>query len=313
MKKFLPIILIIFSVAVIQAQNKIAVTIDDLPLSRIRYYEKDYYQLVTDKLIENLKNQNAPVIGFVNEYKLYTDSTLDESKVKQLKKWVDAGFELGNHTFSHPSANKIPIEEYKQDIIKGERITKEFLKTAGKEMRYFRHPFLQTGLSLEVKNEIEKFLRENGYKIAPVTIDNSEWAFSFAYDKAFNQHDSVLMKKIGEDYINYMRDRLEYWEGQSEALFGRNISHTLLIHANPLNADYYDELCNMIRAKDYEFITLDEALKDEAYQSEDRFIKSGGISWIHRWAITRGKGKDFFGNEPETPKYIWDFTGINYE
>lgn len=313
MKKILSAVLLILNFTLIQSQNKIAVTIDDLPLSRIPYYEKSYYQNVTDKLIENLKNRNAPIIGFVNEYKLYTDSALDKSKVDQLQKWIDAGFELGNHTFSHRSANSIPVEEYKQDIIKGEQITKELLKANGKKMRYFRHPFLHTGLSLEVKSEIEKFLSENGYKVAPVTIDNSEWAFSFAYDKAFNNKDSVLMKKIAVDYINYMRDKLKYWEEQSTALFGRNISHVFLIHANPLNADYYDELCNMIREKKYEFVTLDEALKDEAYQSEDKFIKNNGISWIHRWAITQGKKKDFFGNEPEVPEYIMDFTGLQYE
>ncbi|MBI1939274.1 MAG: polysaccharide deacetylase family protein [Ignavibacteriales bacterium] len=313
MKKFLSFVLLVLNFTLIQSQNKIAVTIDDLPLSRIPYYEKSYYQNVTDKLIENLKNQKVPVIGFVNEYKLYTDSTLDKSKVDQLQKWIDAGFELGNHTFSHRSANSIPVEEYKQDIIKGEQITKELLNADGKKMRYFRHPFLHTGLSLEVKNDIEKFLNENGYKTAPVTVDNSEWAFSFAYDKAFNNKDSVLMKKIAEDYINYMRDKLEYWEEQSTALFGRNISHVLLIHANPLNADYYDDLCAMIRERNYEFVTLDEALEDEAYQSEDRFIKNNGISWIHRWAITKGKKKDFFGNEPEVPEYIMDFTGLKYE
>ncbi|MEW6195021.1 MAG: polysaccharide deacetylase family protein [Bacteroidota bacterium] len=313
MKKFLSLSLLILNFTLIQSQNKISVTIDDLPLSRIPYYEKNYYQEITDKLIENLKDQHAPIIGFVNGYKLYTDSTLDESKVELLRKWIDAGFDLGNHTFAHKSANKIPVEEYKQDIINGEQVLRKLLETSGKQLKYFRHPYLQTGLSLEVKGEINDFLKEHGYEIAPVTIDNSEWAFSFAYDKAFNQHDFTLMKKIGEDYINYMRDKLEYWQEQSKALFGRNISHILLIHANPMNAEYYDELCNMIREKNYEFVSLDEVLKDEAYQSEDKFIKNSGISWIHRWAITQGKGKDFFGIEPEAPKYIWDFTGLKYE
>lgn len=295
------------------SQNKIAVTIDDLPLSRISYYEKNYYQTITDKLLENIKNQNAPVIGFVNESKLYTNDILDESKVELLRKWIDAGIELGNHTFSHRSANRIPTEEFLQDITKGEEITKKLLKEKGKGIRYFRHPFLHTGLSLETKSEIENFLTAHGYTIAPVTIDNAEWIFAAAYDKANAKSDTLLMKKIGNDYIGYMKDKFEYWEKQSNALFGRNIAHTLLIHANPLNSDYYDELCNMLREKEYEFITLDEALKDEAYKSEDRFIKNNGISWLHRWALTEGRKKDFFGNEPQVPKHIMGIAGIEHE
>ncbi|MDP3583303.1 MAG: polysaccharide deacetylase, partial [Ignavibacteria bacterium] len=63
----------------------------------------------------------------------------------------------------------------------------------------------------------------------------------------------------------------------------------------------------------YEFVTLEEALKDEAYKSPDTFIKNNGISWIHRWAITQGKKKDLFGNEPEASKWVSDYAGIDYE
>jgi len=58
-----------------------------------------------------------------------------------------------------------------------------------------------------------------------------------------------MMKNIGIDYIDYMKRKIEYWEDQSNKLFGRNINHVLLIHANALNAEYYDELCQMIREK----------------------------------------------------------------
>ncbi|MDP2039182.1 MAG: polysaccharide deacetylase, partial [Ignavibacteria bacterium] len=130
---------------------------------------------------------------------------------------------------------------------------------------------------------------------------------------ATKEKNGQMMNKIGEDYLSYMRLKLEYWESQSVALFGRNISQTLLIHANALNAEYFDELCEMIRKKYYAFVTLDEVLKDEAYKSPDAFIKNNGISWIHRWAITQGKKKDFFGNEPEASKWVADYARIDYE
>lgn len=295
------------------AQNKVAVTIDDLPLQRAGSYNREQNEAVTDKLIKNLASQKVPVIGFVNESKLYSKGQLESYKVDLLKRWLDAGFELGNHTFSHRSANQISADEFNKDIIRGEEITKPLEKSYGKDLRYFRHPYLHTGLSLETKYAIENFLKDNGYKIAPVTFDNSEWIYAAAYDKAVKEKNSEMMLKLGEDYLKYMKQKSEYWESQSVALFGRNIAQTLLIHANALNAEYFDELCAIFRQKDYEFVTLDEALNDEAYQSKDMFIKNNGISWIHRWAITQGKKVSFFGDEPESSKWVNDYAGIDYE
>lgn len=307
------ILLFLTLCANIFSQNKVAVTIDDLPLQRSGSYNREQNESVTDKLVKNLAMQKVPVIGFVNESKLYTNEQLDAYKVDLLKKWLDAGFELGNHTFSHRSANQISADEFTKDIIRGEEITKPLVKSYDMQLRYFRHPYLHAGLSLDTKYAIENFLKEHDYKIAPVTLDNSEWIYAAAYDKAVKEKDKEMMLKIGDDYLRYMRQKLEYWESQSIALFGRNISHTLLIHANALNAEYFDELCNIFRQKNYEFVALEEALKDETYQSKDTFVKNNGISWIHRWALTLGKKKDFFGSEPEASKWVNNYAGINYE
>lgn len=297
----------------ILSQNKIAVTIDDLPLQRMSPYTKELNETATKKLVENLSSQKVPVIGFVNEGKLFTSDQPVESKIALLKQWLDAGFELGNHSFSHKSANEIRVDEYTKDILRGEPITKKILAEHGMSMRYFRHPFLHTGLSLTKRDSINNFLSEHNYIIAPITFDNSEWIYGAAYDKAIKEKNEQMMNKIGKDYLSYMKLKLEYWESQSIALFGRNISQTLLIHANALNAEYFDDLCNVIREKEYSFVTLEEALKDEAYKSPDTFVKNNGISWIHRWAITQGKKKDFFGDEPEASKWVADYAGIDYE
>jgi len=63
----------------------------------------------------------------------------------------------------------------------------------------------------------------------------------------------------------------------------------------------------------YRFITLDEDLKDGAYFSADTFTGTGGISWIHRWAITRGVSKDFFKGEPTTPEFVMKLAGVTSE
>lgn len=301
-----------FSTAYGQNKN-ISVTMDDLPLQRIGHFKNDQCKIIIDKLIEKIKSEKAPIVGFVNEEKLQVDGKNDEAKIELLKDWLNASLDLGNHTFSHKSANRVPIEEYEKDILNGERVIRNLIEEKGKKLTYFRHPYLQTGRSLEVKNEIEKFLSEHNYVIAPVTIDNGEWIFGAAYEKAIDSSKTEMMKRIGDEYISYMKRKLEYWESQSISIFGRNINHILLIHANTLNADYYSKLLEMIHKKGYAFISLDEALKDEAYKSKDTFTGAGGISWIHRWAVTQGKKKEFFGDEPHVPEFVMKYAEVDSE
>lgn len=294
-------------------KSKIAVTIDDLPLQRIDHFENHKLQKIFIKLVKNIKAQRIPVIGFVNEKKIQINGEYDIRRIVLLKKWLNAGLDLGNHTFSHPSLHNLSNEKFEEEILKGEKITRELLNQNKKELKYFRHPYLQTGRSLKTKNAIEQFLSDHNYTVAPVTIDNADWIFASAYDKAIDSNKAEVMKQIGTEYINYMKSKIEYWQSQSVALFGRNINQVLLIHANTLNAEYFPELCTMIRSMNYKFVSLDEALHDETYKSNDTFIGNRGISWIHRWAITQGKKKDFFGEEPQVPNFIMKYAGMDYE
>jgi hypothetical protein len=60
----------------------------------------------------------------------------------------------------------------------------------------------------------------------------------------------------------------------------------------------------MMKRRGYKFITLDEALTDKAYASPDTFKGRGGITWLHRWALTAGKRGAFFAGEPQTAAFV---------
>jgi peptidoglycan/xylan/chitin deacetylase (PgdA/CDA1 family) len=294
--------------------RRVAVTIDDLPIAGpARKLSYDQHKVIFDKLISALSLQNIPIVGFVNGDQLMKEGKIDERKISFLKEWMRKGFDLGNHTYSHKSAHKISVEEYKKDIVDNDKLLRTVIEHEGKQMKYFRHPFLNTGLSLDIKHEIEKYLNELGYEIAPVTVDNSEWIFAAAYEKAFSADSANQMQQIGEEYIDYMNSKFEWYEKKSKELFEREIQQTLLIHANRLNADYFDDLCAMIKSRGYMFVSLEEAIKDEVYKTKDTFVRNNGISWIDRWALTAGKTKEFFIGEPRTPKVIMDIAGIYSE
>ena len=290
--------------------RRVAVTIDDLPTVNIVGSTENARNEVTQRLLASLGSRKIPAIGFVNESKLYEAGVLVPERLDLLGEWLNAGFELGNHSFSHPDLHRVSAEEFTDDIIRGETNLRLLLASYDRTPEYFRHPFLHTGRSLEIKRDVEDFLASNGYRVAPVTIDNSEWIFARAYVIARRQGDTELAESIGQDYVEYMLQMFAYYEDQSKQLFNRDISQVLLIHANELNADWLGALVDRLIDIGYRFVSLDAALADPAYESDDAYIGPGGITWIHRWAITRGVDPEMFRGEPTTPDYVLQLTEL---
>jgi hypothetical protein len=158
-----------------------------------------------------------------------------------------------------------------------------------------------TGRDLAAKRALERFLDEHGYVVAPVTIDNDEYLYAFAYDRARARGDAALMRRLGQDYLRYMREVFQFYETLSARILGREIPQVLLLHANLLNSEYLDDLVEIMKLRGYRFVSLDDALKDQAYEQPDAYTGPDGISWIQRWAITRGVAP---GEQPSAPEWV---------
>jgi peptidoglycan/xylan/chitin deacetylase (PgdA/CDA1 family) len=292
------------------ASRLMAITVDDLPVAQPSWHTDQQMERITSDLLATFENHRVRAVGFVNEGKLEHDGTADPFRVEVLKRWLDAGHELGNHGYSHLDLHRVPPDEWMADVVRGEKVTRPLVEAHGGKLRYFRHPFLHTGMSVEVQAETGEFLRSRGYTVAPVTIDNSEWIYGRAYSVAYNEGDEELKRRIGEDYVRYMLAVVAFYESQSEAIVGRPIPHVLLVHAYALNADWLGELLSELERRGYGWISLGEALEDPVYdRAVDGWTGRGGITWLHRWAITEGVDRSIFAGEPEPPGWISELPG----
>ncbi|HEX2209324.1 MAG TPA: polysaccharide deacetylase family protein [Longimicrobium sp.] len=289
-----------------QEGRAVAVTFDDLPALAQRDRSVETYERITDGLLRQIAQHRVPAIGFVNEEKLLTDGRVDPRRVATLRRWVDAGLELGNHAYSHPDFHTTPVDAYIADVARGDSVTRLVMEAAGRRPRFFRHPFLHTGRTLEDRRRFEAFLAERGYRVAPVTIDNYDYLFAAAYDLA---PDPATRGRVADEYIRYMEAVTAYYEQQSTTLLGREIPQVLLLHANNLNAEHFGRLAEMYRRRGYAFVPLEQALRDPAYASEDTYTGPAGITWIHRWALTQGKRGAAFAGEPTVPDWVQTLSG----
>jgi len=301
-----------------ESDRRIAVTIDDLPWARLDRITPPDLQARHRRLIDALRQADVPVVGFVNENKLEIDGQVSPQRLAMLGDWLEAGCELGNHTYAHADLHAVGIEAYEREILDGERQLRPLLASRGLVPRWFRHPYLRAGRTAADKAAVAAFLGEHGYRIAPVSVDNGEWVWAFAYANVMNtQPDTpgreALLARLRLGYVPYMLDKLDYYEAQSRQLLGYALPQVWLMHANELNADAYVELIAATRRRGYRFITLDEALQDPAYARTDGYEGRYGPSWLHRWAMAEKKPKEFYAGEPVVPKWVLELAGVEFE
>src|SRR5260370_13179592 len=167
-----------------------AITIDDLPAAAANSMSAAAITEMTAKLLAALQQQQIPVVGFVNEDKLYKLGAVDE-RIKALTMCLDAGFDLGNHTYGHISLNKAGLKDFEESVLRGETVTRLLLAQHKKQLRYFRYPYLDTGRDLQTRRDADAFLVARGYRLAHVTLHAWDWAFARVYDDATKRRDNT--------------------------------------------------------------------------------------------------------------------------
>jgi peptidoglycan/xylan/chitin deacetylase (PgdA/CDA1 family) len=216
--------------------RRIAITFDDLPLSRAATPVAAQESL-TVALVAALTAARVPAIGFVNEGKLRGDDrAVDPRRVALLTRWLDAGLELGNHTATHPDLHQVPLADVEADLLAGGGDPAAAARRARRHAPLLPSPLPAHRRSLAVRDALLAFLEAHGYEVAPVTMDNGDYLFARAYDLARDRGDRAAADRITAEYLAYLERVVVFWERQSVAITGREIPQVLLLHANALNA-----------------------------------------------------------------------------
>jgi peptidoglycan-N-acetylmuramic acid deacetylase len=84
----------------------------------------------TSKILDILKQNNVPAIFFLVGHYINTKPDL-------VKKMVDNGFQIGNHTLNHPDLSAISEQEIIDEVL---GLNKKLKQQFGKEPIYFRPP-----------------------------------------------------------------------------------------------------------------------------------------------------------------------------
>jgi peptidoglycan/xylan/chitin deacetylase (PgdA/CDA1 family) len=285
-----------------QDRRRVAITIDDGPVvGEMKSLEN--FQRISAGLIGSLQAEKAPATIFINERQINVHGQRD-GRAAVLAQWLDAGFDLANHTYSHPSLNRVPLWQFQDDVLRGDVITRALLAERGRKLVWFRYPFLHSGTTTEVHQGIMDFLEQRSYRVAPVTVDYADYSFAGLFTRMMRSGDTETAEKVKQAYLDQVDVGFAHAEKVSQDLFGYEPAQILLIHCNELNSLTLRESIARMRNRGYSFITLDEAMTDKAYQRPDSFAGPGG-SWLSRTATSMGRPLPP-GSGPQLPPWISD-------
>ena len=167
-------------------------------------YENGY----TEKILDVLKKHEAPAAFFLVGNYLETSPEL-------VKRMVDEGHIVGNHTFTHPDMSQIATEEsFSEELSKLEA---KYEKITGKKMKKFYRP--PQGKYSEANL---KMAQELGYKTIFWSLAYVDWYESDqpTYDEAFDKlipriHPGaiVLLHSTSKTNCEILDELLTKWEG----------------------------------------------------------------------------------------------------
>jgi peptidoglycan/xylan/chitin deacetylase (PgdA/CDA1 family) len=254
-----------------QERAQVAITVDDLP-SHGDLPSTMKRSDVAKSMIATFKAKGVPAVyGFVNAKNIAGD----EDKTDVLKIWVDAGFPLGNHTFSHIDINAATPEAFEAEIAANEPTLQALM--GSKDWHWFRYPFLHEGDTLEKRHAVRTYLQEHGYKVAQVTLDFGDYAWNVPYARCAEKHDTQAMEWLKSSYLATAADSFALDRKLSAMLFGRDIKYVLLMHIGGFDSVMLPELLDLMKKEGFDFVTLPDAEKDPAYESDpDAPLLHGG-------------------------------------
>ena len=281
------------------AQKKVHISIDDVPNTRL-YKHLGYKSILLDKL----DALQIPVSVFLNEGKIYHHDSI-VANFALLERWIQRCYtELGNHTFSHPRSSKAGPKAYASDIKKGEVITKELAKYYGKELKYFRFTFNDLGKDSLQQKQIADLLENMNYIITPFTIESSDYMFNDLYRHYLREGDTLKADSIGLAYVEKTLAYFTHFEKLAKVQYGRDVNQIYLCHDSHINSNYLNVIINKLRERGYQFITLEESLKDPVYAQTNHYHKHWGISWFYRWMKVHKERVKLMKQEPDLMEYF---------
>lgn len=165
------------------------------------------------RMAETLKAKDVNAVFLANGMYLLNDEGRE-----MLRKIHDMGFEIGNHTQTHPNLRELTYEEQYAEIEETNRLIYEI---TGEKVRWFRPPFGKFNYdTINICNDLD--------------LQLMNWSFGYDWMEVYQEGTALANVSLNNDYLRA----------------GANI----LMHDLPWTADALDRLVDGYRQQGYHIV-----------------------------------------------------------
>lgn len=264
-------------------ERPLLVTVDDLPLATgWLHTDPQERAAITRQLLGTLERHGIHAVGLVT-----WSNVRGPDDLALLALWLEAGHELGNHSFSHPDYNRTDADAYVADMERGRAELAGFLEPFDRTPRFFRFPQLHEGDTAAKLAAMREYLERSGQRNLPVTIDNPDYAFAEPWVQAQREGDAQALNAIGEEFQAALRLAVRHHERSGDALYGRPLPQILLLHATAVGAAQWDALFDWLERTGHRFAVADSVLADPVFEESHAFVGIKGYGLWDRFSVER--------------------------
>lgn len=244
------------------APVRIALTIDDLPVHGPLPPGETRVDIAR-RIIAALQAAHVPpTYGFINAGTIEQEP--DSAPVLDL--WRQAGFPLGNHTWSHADLNNVGPAAFAQETMRNEDPLMAGM--AGEDWHWFRFPYLHEGRDPATRAGVRQMLAERGYRIAAVTMSFGDYRWNAPYARLVAAQDAAGIAALERRYLLAADEALTRDRAAAKLRYRRDIPFVLLMHIGAFDARMMPRLLALYRHRGVRFVSLAEAERDPAYAAD---------------------------------------------
>jgi len=249
----------------------VALTFDDLPAAGSLPPGMNRTKIATALSAELKAMHLEGTYGFVNAAKMESDPEAQQA----LHIWVDAGMNVGSHTWSHISLTDNPATAFEDEIARNEPALEAYGQT--RDWRWFRYPFLWEGDTLDKRHAVRAYLAEHGYRVAQVSLDFEDYAWNDPYARCVAKGDTAAIAWLKETYLSTATEYIRLGREEQRIALGHEIPDVLLLHETAFTTLMLPQLAELLRSQGFRFAGLAEVERNPAYaQDPDAALKYGG-------------------------------------
>ncbi|WP_052294755.1 MULTISPECIES: polysaccharide deacetylase family protein [Acidobacterium] len=264
----------------------VALSFDDLPAAGGLRPGESRVSILTALSHELRAAHMKGVYGYVNAVDLPGDPDCQHA----LEIWMRAGMRLGSHTWSHPALDDVTASAYEANIAKNEPYVQQYADANGKktDWHWFRYPYLEEGNTAEKHEDVRRWLRAHGYRVAEVTLNFNDDDWGDAYLRCKEKGDTAGIDWLEKSYLASAAAYIPVERQREQIAFGHEIPNVLLLHGTEFTTLMLPRLITLLRSEGFRFSTVPKVERNRAYRTDPVVGIPGGANFTNEVLAMRG-------------------------